>query len=59
MYILSKTEMYEADRYTIENIGISGHTLMECAGQEMAKEIENYIITHNPQPSNLYNVNYM
>lgn len=47
VYILSKTEMYEADRYTIENIGISGHTLMECAGQEMAKEIEGYIIKNN------------
>lgn len=43
MYILSKEEMYQADKYTIENIGIPGYTLMECAGQSMTVEIERII----------------
>lgn len=43
MYILSKEEMYQADKYTIENIGIPGYTLMECAGQAMTVEIEKVI----------------
>lgn len=43
MYILSKEEMYQADKYTIENIGIPGYTLMECAGQSMTVEIEKII----------------
>ena len=43
MQILTKEEMYRADRYTIEEIGISGYALMECAGQAMAMEIMKYI----------------
>lgn len=43
MQILTKNEMYKADRYTIEKIGIPGYMLMECAGQAMAEEIERYI----------------
>lgn len=46
MYILTKQEMYNADKYTIENIGISGYTLMECAAQEMARAIEKIINNH-------------
>ncbi|MGB5823774.1 MAG: NAD(P)H-hydrate dehydratase [Proteocatella sp.] len=43
MQILTKEEMYTADRYAIVETGISGYTLMECAGQAMAEEIKTYI----------------
>lgn len=39
MYILSKKEMFEADKFTIEEIGIKEEILMENAGQKMADEI--------------------
>lgn len=33
MLLLTAAAMREADRYTIEELGIPGHTLMECAGR--------------------------
>jgi len=44
MKIMNKEEMYQADRYTIDKIGIPGYALMECAAQAMMTEIEKYII---------------
>ena len=39
MYILTKDEMYEAEKYTKEKIGLSEEILMENAGQKMVDEI--------------------
>ena len=39
MFVLTKEEIYEAERFTIEEIGIKEEILMEIAGQKMADEI--------------------
>ena len=39
MYILTKDEMYEAERFTKEKIGLSEEILMENAGHQMVDEI--------------------
>ncbi|WP_028829726.1 bifunctional ADP-dependent NAD(P)H-hydrate dehydratase/NAD(P)H-hydrate epimerase [Proteocatella sphenisci] len=44
MKIMNKEEMHQADRYTMDKIGIPGYALMECAAQAMITEIEQYII---------------
>ena len=43
MKILSREEMQQADRHTIEHVGIPGYALMECAAQAMLEETERYI----------------
>jgi len=44
MFILSREEMYAIDKYTIENIGIPGQELMENAGKECSKFINDLIL---------------
>ena len=39
MFVLTKEEIYEAEKFTIEEIGIKEEILMEIAGQKMADEI--------------------
>ena len=39
MRIVSTNEMYQIDKYTVEQIGISEETLMESAGQAVARKI--------------------
>ena len=39
MFVLTKEEIYEAERFTIKEIGIKEEILMEIAGQKMADEI--------------------
>ena len=39
MYILSKEEIFAAERFTIEKIKVKEEILMEAAGQKMADEI--------------------
>ncbi len=39
MYILTKDEMYEAEKFTKEKVGIKEEILMENAGQKMVDEI--------------------
>ncbi|WP_077624166.1 bifunctional ADP-dependent NAD(P)H-hydrate dehydratase/NAD(P)H-hydrate epimerase [Sediminibacillus massiliensis] len=43
MHIVTAKEMYEADRYAIEKIGIDGRMLMENAGREAASKIQSRI----------------
>ena len=43
MKILNREEMQQADRHTIEHVGIPGYALMECAAQAMLEETEKYI----------------
>lgn len=43
MNILNREEMQQADRHTIENVGIPGYALMECAAQAMLEEALRYI----------------
>ena len=40
MKILHREEMQQADRHTIEHVGIPGYALMECAAQAMLEETE-------------------
>ena len=44
MFVLSREEMYAIDKYTIENIGIPGQELMENAGKECSKFINDLIL---------------
>ena len=43
MYILTKEQMYRADRFTSEHIGIKEEILMENAGQKMADKIVSFL----------------
>jgi len=45
MYILSREEMYEFDKYTIEKIGVPGKELMENAGKGCAEFIRDRILS--------------
>ena len=40
MYIVTAKEMYDIDRYTMQEIGIEGKLLMENAGREVCKRLE-------------------
>jgi len=44
MYVLSREEMYAFDKYTIEEIGVSGKELMENAGKGCAEFIRDQIL---------------
>lgn len=39
MYIVTAKEMYDADHYTMEKIGLDGKLLMENAGREVSRKI--------------------
>lgn len=43
MLILDKEEMYNADRYTIDVLGVADEMLMENAGQAMTNEIKKIV----------------
>ncbi|MCF7911155.1 MAG: NAD(P)H-hydrate dehydratase [Candidatus Cloacimonetes bacterium] len=45
MYLLSRQEMYDCDRYTIDEMGIPGKVLMENAGRGSAEYIRDHILT--------------
>ncbi|WP_257000902.1 NAD(P)H-hydrate epimerase [Terribacillus saccharophilus] len=45
MYIVTAKEMYEVDRYAMEEIGISGSILMESAGRAIAERMKPLIGT--------------
>ena len=40
MYIVTAKEMYDIDRYTMQEIGIEGKLLMENAGREVCNKLE-------------------
>jgi ADP-dependent NAD(P)H-hydrate dehydratase / NAD(P)H-hydrate epimerase len=45
VYIVTAKEMYEVDRYAMEDIGISGSILMESAGRAIAEKMKPLIGT--------------
>ena len=45
MHVLTREEMYQIDRYTIDTIGIPGKVLMENAGRECFKKIQSEFLT--------------
>lgn len=47
MFVLSREEMYAIDKFTIENVGISGLQLMENAGKECAEFIRNELLEYS------------
>ncbi|UTR13405.1 NAD(P)H-hydrate dehydratase [Salipaludibacillus sp. LMS25] len=40
MYVVTGEEMHRIDRFTMDEIGLSDHTLMENAGQAVARQLE-------------------
>jgi ADP-dependent NAD(P)H-hydrate dehydratase / NAD(P)H-hydrate epimerase len=44
MYLLNRQEMYDCDKYTIENLGIASAELMERAGRGSAEYIRDHIL---------------
>ncbi|MCR6109415.1 NAD(P)H-hydrate dehydratase [Bacillus sp. A301a_S52] len=40
MYVVTGEEMHRIDRYTMDEIGLSEHTLMENAGQAVVRQLE-------------------
>ncbi len=45
MFLLSREEMYDCDKFTIENRGIPGKKLMENAGRDSAEYIRDKILS--------------
>jgi len=43
VYIVTAKEMYDLDRYAMDEIGLDGRLLMENAGRAVADQIESYV----------------